>query len=44
MLDGVPNMAFAIGYTNESWTLKVDLVAQYVIRVLRFMPSAGTPP
>jgi len=27
MLDGVPNMAFAIGYTNNSWTLKVDLVA-----------------
>ena len=27
MLEGVPNMAFAIGYTNASWTLKVDLVA-----------------
>jgi hypothetical protein len=27
MLDGVPNMAFAIGYTNASWTLKVDHVA-----------------
>ena len=23
MLDGVPNFAFAIGYTNSSWTLKV---------------------
>ena len=30
MLEGVPNMAFAIGYTNASWTLKVDLVASYV--------------
>jgi monooxygenase len=37
MLDRVPNMAFAIGYTNASWTLKVDLVAQYVIKLLRFM-------
>ncbi len=37
MLDGVPNMAFAIGYTNASWTLKVDLVACYVTRMLRFM-------
>ncbi len=27
MLEGVPNLAFAIGYTNASWTLKVDLVS-----------------
>ena len=27
MLSGVPNFALAIGYTNASWTLKVDLVA-----------------
>ena len=27
MLESVPNMAFAIGYTNASWTLKVDLVS-----------------
>ncbi|HEY7145808.1 MAG TPA: NAD(P)/FAD-dependent oxidoreductase [Streptosporangiaceae bacterium] len=37
MLEGVPNMAFAIGYTNASWTLKVDLVCQYVVRVLTHM-------
>src|SRR5258708_19061621 len=37
MLDGVPNMAFAIGYTNASWTLNVDLVSSYVARLLRFM-------
>jgi monooxygenase len=41
MLDGVPNMAFAIGYTNNSWTLKVDLVACYVVRLLRFMDDRG---
>lgn len=41
MLDGVPNMAFAIGYTNASWTLKVDMVACYVTRVLRFMRERG---
>jgi monooxygenase len=41
MLDRVPNMAFAIGYTNASWTLKVDLVAQYVIKLLRFMADRG---
>jgi monooxygenase len=41
MLDGVPNMAFAIGYTNASWTLKVDLVASYVTRMLGFMRERG---
>src|SRR3954451_24872748 len=30
MLSDVPNFAFAIGYTNASWTLKVDLTAEYV--------------
>ena len=41
MLDGVPNLAFAIGYTNASWTLKVDLVSSYVTRLLRFMNENG---
>ncbi len=41
MLEGVPNMAFAIGYTNASWTLKVDLVAEYVVRMLRLMRDRG---
>jgi monooxygenase len=41
MLDGVPNMAFALGYTNASWTLKVDLVSGYVSRLLRFMGENG---
>jgi monooxygenase len=41
MLEGVPNMAFAIGYTNASWTLKVDLVADYVVRTLRLMRDGG---
>lgn len=37
MLDGVPNFAFAVGYTNASWTLKVDLVSAYVADLLRLM-------
>jgi len=41
MLDGVPNLAFAIGYTNASWTLKVDLASAYVGRLLRFMADRG---
>ncbi|WP_322920531.1 flavin-containing monooxygenase [Nocardioides renjunii] len=42
MLSGVPNFAFTIGYTNASWTLKADLVAEYVVRVLRRMRTTGT--
>ncbi|HEY1486943.1 MAG TPA: NAD(P)/FAD-dependent oxidoreductase [Micromonosporaceae bacterium] len=41
MLDGVPNLAFALGYTNASWTLKVDRVSTYVARLLRAMKEQG---
>ena len=41
MLSGVPNFAFTIGYTNASWTLKADLVAEYVVRLLRHMDANG---
>jgi cation diffusion facilitator CzcD-associated flavoprotein CzcO len=41
MLDGVPNLAFALGYTNAPWTLKVDLVSAYVGRLLAHMEEHG---
>ncbi|WP_328362520.1 NAD(P)/FAD-dependent oxidoreductase [Mycobacterium sp. NBC_00419] len=41
MLSGVPNMAFTIGYTNASWTLKADLVSEFVCRVLNHMDAGG---
>jgi monooxygenase len=41
MLSGVPNFAFTIGYTNASWTLKADLVAEYVVRLLRHLDAHG---
>jgi len=41
MLDSVPNLAFAIGYTNASWTLKCDLTSEYVCRLLRYMDEQG---
>jgi monooxygenase len=41
MLEGVPNMAFAFGYTNASWTLKCDLTSRYVCRLLRHMDRRG---
>ncbi|WP_200214534.1 flavin-containing monooxygenase [Micromonospora coerulea] len=41
MLSGVPNFAMTIGYTNASWTLKADLVATYVCRLLRHLDATG---
>jgi cation diffusion facilitator CzcD-associated flavoprotein CzcO len=41
MLSGVPNFAWTIGYTNASWTLKADLVAEYVCRLLKHMDTGG---
>src|SRR5207244_6974899 len=41
MLTGMPNMAFTIGYTNASWTLKADLVSEYVCRVIKHMDKSG---
>ncbi|MCB0827787.1 MAG: NAD(P)/FAD-dependent oxidoreductase [Solirubrobacterales bacterium] len=37
MLSGLPNYAYTLGYTNAPFTLKADLVAQYVCRLLTFM-------
>jgi cation diffusion facilitator CzcD-associated flavoprotein CzcO len=39
MLSGVPNFVMTIGYTNASWTLKADLVAGYVCRLLNHMAA-----
>ncbi|MGY1771226.1 flavin-containing monooxygenase [Blastococcus sp. SYSU D00813] len=42
MISGVPNFTMTIGYTNASWTLKADLVARYVTRLLAHMERTGT--
>ena len=41
MLSDIPNHAFTVGYTNSSWTLKADLVAEFVCRVLNYMDEHG---
>ena len=41
MLSGIPNYAFALGYTNASWTLKADLTSEYVCRLLDHMDEHG---
>ncbi len=41
MQSGLPNLANTLGYTNASWTLKADLTARYVCRLLRYMDRHG---
>jgi cation diffusion facilitator CzcD-associated flavoprotein CzcO len=41
LLDGVPNMAWCMGYTNASWTLGADMTAQSVAKLLRYMDAHG---
>ena len=41
MLSEVPNLAFTLGYSNASWTLKADLTSEYVCRLLNHMDEHG---
>jgi monooxygenase len=41
LLSGVPNMAFAFGYINQSWTLGADFTCQQVCRLLQHMDRYG---
>jgi monooxygenase len=41
MLSDFPNFAYTLGYTNASWTLKADLTAEYVCRLLKHMDAGG---
>jgi len=41
MYSDVPNLASVFGYTNASWTLKADLVCEYVCRLLNHMDRTG---
>lgn len=41
MLSDIPNCAMAFGYVNSSWTLKADLTADYVCRLLKHMDQTG---
>jgi cation diffusion facilitator CzcD-associated flavoprotein CzcO len=41
MFTGIPNMAWVFGYFRASWTLRTDLVADFVCRLLRHMREIG---
>ena len=41
MLEDVPNLAWCVGYINASWTLRADLTARSVAKLLAYMDSHG---
>lgn len=42
MFTGVPNLAYVFGYLRSSWTLRAELVADFVCRLLKFMDHLGS--
>jgi cation diffusion facilitator CzcD-associated flavoprotein CzcO len=41
MFTGIPNLAWVFGYFRASWTLRADLVADFVCRLLQHMDAKG---
>ncbi|HTN34169.1 MAG TPA: NAD(P)/FAD-dependent oxidoreductase [Marinobacter sp.] len=41
LVEGMPNAGMIFGYTNISWTLKVDIAAEYLCRLLNLMDRRG---
>jgi monooxygenase len=43
MYSNIPNLISSFGYSNASWTLKADLISEYVCRLLDHMSETGKP-
>ena len=41
MFTGVPNMAWVFGYFRASWTLRADMIGDFVCRLLNHMKARG---
>ncbi|MCA6078937.1 flavin-containing monooxygenase [Fulvivirga sedimenti] len=41
MVSDIPNLIYTFGYTNASWTLKADLTANYLCKLLNYMDRKG---
>jgi monooxygenase len=41
LIEGIPNMIWVFGYTNASWTLKVDIAGEYFCRLLTYLDEHG---
>jgi cation diffusion facilitator CzcD-associated flavoprotein CzcO len=42
MFSDVPNMISTFGYVNASWTLRADLISEYMCRIVNHMEETGT--
>jgi cation diffusion facilitator CzcD-associated flavoprotein CzcO len=42
MFTGVPNLVWVFGYFRASWTLRADMVGDFVCRLLNHMKATGT--
>jgi len=43
LVSGLPNFSMTFGYTNSSWTLKADMIAEYCCRLINYMDKHGIP-
>lgn len=41
MLSGVPNLTWTFGYLKASWTLRVDMNADFLCRLIRYLDQHG---
>ena len=41
LVENIPNLAWIIGYTNASWTLKADIAGAYLCRLFKHMDDNG---
>ncbi len=41
LLEDLPNAGMIFGYTNASWTLKADLISEYICRLINYMDRKG---
>ncbi len=41
MFTGVPNLAWIFGYFRQAWTLRVDLMGDFICRLLKHMDDKG---
>ncbi|MDT5137688.1 MAG: hypothetical protein QOD58_1950 [Mycobacterium sp.] len=41
LVENIPNLAWIIGYTNASWTLKSDIAGAYLCRLFKYMDDNG---
>lgn len=41
LMENLPNFAWIVGYTNQTWTLKADIAAAYICRLIKHLDEHG---